>query len=74
VVFLITLFYPLSLCDKNGEYMLVFGPGMYFQTSQVIFVPKWPNGEFVSIIGLILFGPNHLCVKMLFYKGFHNSE
>jgi len=36
---------------------------MYFQTGQVIFVPEWPNGEFVSIIGLILFGQNHLYVK-----------
>jgi hypothetical protein len=27
---------------------------MYFQTGQVIFVPEWPNGEFVSIFGLIL--------------------
>jgi len=23
---------------------------MYFQTSQVIFVLEWPNGEFVSIL------------------------
>jgi hypothetical protein len=23
---------------------------MYFQTGQVIFVPKWPKGEFVSIL------------------------
>jgi hypothetical protein len=23
---------------------------MYFQIGQVIFVPKWPNGEFVSIL------------------------
>jgi hypothetical protein len=23
---------------------------LYFQTGQVIFVPKWPNGEFVSIL------------------------
>jgi len=29
-----------------------FGPGMYFQTGQVIFVPEWPNGEFVSILAL----------------------
>jgi len=28
----------------------VFGPRMYFQTGQVIFVPEWPNGEFVSIL------------------------
>jgi hypothetical protein len=27
-----------------------FGPGMYFQTGQVIFVLEWPNGEFVSIL------------------------
>jgi len=27
-----------------------FGPGIYFQTGQVIFVPEWPNGEFVSIL------------------------
>jgi hypothetical protein len=32
----------------------VFGPGMYFQTGQVIFVPEWPKGKFVSIFGLIL--------------------
>jgi hypothetical protein len=36
---------------------------MYFQTSQVIFVPECPKGEFVSIIGLILFGQNHLYIK-----------
>jgi len=23
---------------------------MYFQTGQVVFVPKWPKGEFVSIL------------------------
>jgi hypothetical protein len=27
-----------------------FGPGMYFRTGQVIFVPEWPKGEFVSIL------------------------
>jgi hypothetical protein len=27
-----------------------FGPGMNFQTGQVIFVPEWPKGEFVSIL------------------------
>jgi hypothetical protein len=36
---------------------------MYFQTGKVIFVPEWPKGEFVNIIGLILFGQNHLYVK-----------
>jgi hypothetical protein len=27
-----------------------FGPEMYFQTGQVIFVPEWPKEEFVSIL------------------------
>jgi len=26
---------------------------MYFQTGQVIFVPEWPKGEFVSILALL---------------------
>jgi hypothetical protein len=43
-----TLFYPLSFCDKKGEYFL-FWTGIVFLTSQVIFVPEWPNGEFVSL-------------------------
>jgi hypothetical protein len=30
-----------------------FGPGMYFQTGQVIFVPEWPKGAFVSILALL---------------------
>jgi hypothetical protein len=47
---------------------------MYFQTGQGIFVPEWPKREFVSIIGLILFGQNHLYVKTLCYKGFRYSE
>jgi hypothetical protein len=29
-----------------------FGPGMYFQTGKVSFVPEWPKGEFVSILAL----------------------
>jgi hypothetical protein len=29
-----------------------FGPRIYFQTGQVIFVPEWPKGEFVSILVL----------------------
>jgi hypothetical protein len=39
----------------------VFGPGMYFQTGQVIFVPEWPKGEFVSIFGLILDKITYVC-------------
>jgi hypothetical protein len=42
---------------------------MFFQTGQVIFVPEWPKGEFVSIIGLILFGQNHLYVKDTILQG-----
>jgi hypothetical protein len=34
---------------KSGS-NFYFGPGMYFQTGQVIFVPEWPKGEFVSIL------------------------
>jgi hypothetical protein len=42
---------------------------MYFQIAQVIFVPEWPKEEFVSIIGLILFGKNHLYVKNVVLQG-----
>jgi hypothetical protein len=46
-------FYTLfTLCPfetKRGS-ILCFGPGMYFETSQVFFVPEWPKGEFVSIL------------------------
>jgi hypothetical protein len=42
---------------------------MYFQTGQVIFVPKWSKGEFVNIISLILFGQNHLYVKDVVLQG-----
>jgi hypothetical protein len=66
--------YPLSLCDKKGGVIFIFGPGMYFQIGQVIFVPEWPKGEFVSIIGLILCLDKILFVKMLFYKGFRYSK
>jgi hypothetical protein len=36
---------------KNGS-NFYFGPGMYFQTGQMIFVPEWPKREFVSILAL----------------------
>jgi len=49
VVFLITLFYPLSLCNNKWGVIFTFGPGMYFQTGQVIFVSEWPKGEFVRL-------------------------
>jgi len=42
---------------------------MYFQTGQVIFVPEWPKGEFVSILALF-------CVwtKSLMYKDVVNRD
>jgi hypothetical protein len=54
VVFLITLFYPLSRCDKKGEKFFIWTE-IVFLTGQVIFVPEWPKGEFVSFsVGFIL--------------------
>jgi hypothetical protein len=41
-----------TLCHfetKMGS-IFCFGPRMYFQTSQVFFVPEWPKEEFVSIL------------------------
>jgi hypothetical protein len=45
----ITLFTLCPFVTKRGS-NFYFGPGMYFQTGQVIFVPEWPKGEFVSIL------------------------
>jgi hypothetical protein len=46
--------YPLSLCDKNGEYFfllfLVFKTENVFPNQSSVFVPEWPKGEFVSIL------------------------
>jgi hypothetical protein len=36
---------------------------LYFQTGQVIFVPKWPNGEFVSILALFCVWTKSLMCK-----------
>jgi hypothetical protein len=47
----ITLFTLCPFVTKTGS-NFYFGPGMYFQTDQVIFVPEWPKGEFVSILAL----------------------
>jgi hypothetical protein len=40
-----------------------FGSGMYFQTGQVIFVPEWPKGEFVSILALFCVWTKSLMCK-----------
>jgi hypothetical protein len=40
-----------TLCPfvtKNGEYFYIWD-GIVFLTSQVIFVPEWPKGEFVCL-------------------------
>jgi len=42
-----TLFYPLSFWDTKGEYVSFWTTNV-FLNGQVIFVPKWPNGEFVN--------------------------
>jgi hypothetical protein len=47
--FLLYSVYPLSFETKRGS-IFCFGPGMYFQTGQLFFVPKWSKGEFVSIL------------------------
>jgi hypothetical protein len=36
---------------------------MYFQTGQVIFVPEWPKGEFVSILALFCVWTNSIMCK-----------
>lgn len=53
VIFMTVSFYysvlPFVSLWQKGGVIFIFGPGMYFQTGQVIFVPEWPKGEFVSI-------------------------
>jgi hypothetical protein len=44
----ITLFTQVLMRLLEGV-IFIFGPGMYFQTGQVIFVPEWPKGEFVRL-------------------------
>jgi len=48
VVIFITMFYPLSLSDKKGS-NFYFWTRIVILTGQVIFVPEWPKGEFVSL-------------------------
>jgi hypothetical protein len=48
--FSLILCLPFVLLIQKEGVFFVFGPGMYFQTGQVFFVPEWPNGEFVSIL------------------------
>jgi predicted membrane channel-forming protein YqfA (hemolysin III family) len=49
MVFLLTLFYPLSFCDKKRGSNFYIWTGIVFLIGQLIFVPKWPKGELVSL-------------------------
>jgi hypothetical protein len=52
--------YPLSLCDKKGEYFLVFRLGMYFKTSQVFLSWNGQRGSLlVFYIGYIMDNKKH---------------
>lgn len=44
---------------------------MYFQTGRVIFVPEWPNGEFVSILALFCVWTKSLMCKRCCKHEFH---
>jgi hypothetical protein len=48
---------------------LTWTGNVFSNRSSDFFVPEWPKGEFVSIIGLILFGQNHLYVKDAVLQG-----
>jgi hypothetical protein len=39
-----------TICPFETKRVSIFGPGMYFQTGEVIFVTEWPKEEFVSIL------------------------
>jgi hypothetical protein len=54
--FSLILYLPFVLLRQKVGVFFTFGPGMYFQTSQVIFVLEWPKGEFVSILYWQYFG------------------
>jgi hypothetical protein len=56
----------LSFLDKNGEYC--FLTGFVILTGQVIFVPEWPKGEFVSFIGYILLTKSLPCKVAILYR------
>jgi hypothetical protein len=48
MVFLI-LYFTLCPFETKRDSIFLLGPRLYFLTGQVIFVPEWPNGEFVSL-------------------------
>jgi hypothetical protein len=49
--------------------------GIVCLTRQMIFVPEWPKGEFVSFcVGYILLDKNHYHVLLLISQGYHISS
>jgi hypothetical protein len=50
---------------KKWGVIFIFGPVMYFQTGQVIFVPDSQRGSLLVFWPYSVFWTNHLCVKML---------
>jgi hypothetical protein len=48
---------------QKGGVIFAWTGNVFSNRSSYFFFPKWPKGEFVNIIGLILFGQNHLYVK-----------
>jgi len=65
-------FYTIfTLCPfetKIGS-IFCFGRECIFKTSQVIFVPEWPKGEFVSLCWLHSVWQNHYLVKLQSLSG-----
>jgi hypothetical protein len=65
----ITLFYPLSLCPfvtKRRSNFLCLDRECISKTGQVIFVPEWPKGEFISILAsFCVWAKSLVCIKML---------
>jgi hypothetical protein len=49
VVFLILYFTLCPFETKRGSIFFFIWTGIVFLTGQVIFVPEWPKGEFVSL-------------------------
>jgi hypothetical protein len=48
--FSLILCLPFVLLRQKVGVFFIFGPGMYFQAGQMIFVHEWPKWEFVSIL------------------------
>jgi predicted membrane channel-forming protein YqfA (hemolysin III family) len=67
VVFFLTLFYPLPLCEKKGS-NFCFWTGIVFLTGQVIFFPEWPKESLLICNWPHSVGENHFIVMKLFNR------